>query len=90
MGVLLSRLSLLTDQPAGDSRCHVSAGKAKTAPSRSVSPVPSAVCTGGDGAQTKPETDLQTTGYKGSILEAQRVKVPNEQVTSYFLFWLFH
>lgn len=68
MGVLLSRLSLLPDQPARDSRCHVSTETAKPVPSRSVSPAPSAVSTGGDGAQTKPDTDLQSSRYNGSIL----------------------
>lgn len=69
MGVLLSRLSLLPDQPACDSRCHVSTETAKPVPSRSVSPAPSAVSSGGDGAQTKPDTDLQSSRYNGSILQ---------------------
>lgn len=79
MGVLLPRLSLLPDQTAGDGRCHVSAETVatKAAPSPSVSPVPSAVSTGGDGAQTQPDAKPldcpRSAGYNSPMLAVGEV-----------------
>lgn len=76
---MLSCLSLLPDQTAGDCRCHVSADT-KTVPSLSVSPVSSVVSTGAQThkkTQTQKPPSLRFTGYNGPI-------VPSPDKTQHF------